>query len=75
MGNIEQGKSKAMVLSEVEDESELNFYIEVEDPNLGAAKIYNCRKMPLCYILKEDRIVHDSKIYNMLKKILNWDID
>ena len=52
MGNIEESKNKTIMLSEMEDESELNFYIEVDDPNLGSVKIYNCKKMPLCYILK-----------------------
>ena len=51
------------------DDQELNFYIDVVDPNLGPAKIYTCTKMPLCYILKQDQVLEDSKIFNIFKMV------
>lgn len=47
----------------------MNFYIDVQDPNLGNVKIYSCKKMPLCYILKEDKLLTDSKVYNIFKTV------
>lgn len=50
-------------------EEELSFYIEVEDRNLGPSRIYTSKKMPLCYILKYDSIVSDSKIFNLFSQV------
>ena len=41
----------------------------MEDPNLGLSKIYTCSKMPLCYILKQDKTLDDSKIFNIFKTV------
>lgn len=55
MGNYLKPGQGPFILGESEEDEELNFYIDVEDPNLGPCKIYTSSKMPLCYILKEER--------------------
>lgn len=41
----------------------------IVDPHLGPASIYTTRKYLLCYILKHESKIDDTKIYNILKKV------
>lgn len=66
MGSSGSSQKKQHISNEQE---ELVFYTNVDDPNLGEVRIYTSRKIPLCYILKYERKFEDTKIYNQFKKI------
>ena len=63
------GGTEGQPRSFVGSEEELTFYIDVDDQNLGVVPIYTSKKMPLCYILKMQCTIVDSKIYNIFQRI------
>lgn len=51
------------------DESALEFYQHIDDPCLGTISIFTSHKLPFNYILRLERYVRHSQIYNLFQRI------